>query len=411
MTNGQPERLPSEAHVAEVGEEPIQASQRPRSDLFEVSDSLPFPILVTDRSSTVIGANAAAREFLGDLLSREADGTRTCCELFGCGQADGPVPSGCLTGLARGAGEGLPEVRVDLPEGSPTGAAWVTAAPVRGDRSLVVFQLRPGDPRDRRRRTKPHWIRGPQVRISALGCTRVEAPEGPIGGDWLDHRPGQILKYLTCERHRIVHAEAIWPNSGPKVLGNVRYFVHVLREKLEPGRPKGAPSSFIVAGKGGYAIDRDHVSVDADDFVRETEAGLAAFAGGEAASAAEHLDRGLRLYEGDFLSDELYATWAFVERDRLRDLASEALRTLAEIRLGEGDRQAAARHLERLAQMHPLDNDVQRRLLALWVNSGQRTQAARRYSALRALIRREFGEDLDFQLSDLRESDGSPPPG
>ena len=37
------------------------------------------------------------------------------------------------------------------------------------------------------------------------------------------------------------------------------------------------------------------------------------------------------MYRGDFLADEPYAEWALHERDRLRDLAAGALRTLAEI--------------------------------------------------------------------------------
>jgi DNA-binding winged helix-turn-helix (wHTH) protein len=99
--------------------------------------------------------------------------------------------------------------------------------------------------------------------IKALGRIRVDSREGPVGGNWLAQRPGQILKYLTCERDRVVQAEeiaeALWPFSGRQALGSVRHYIHALRHKLEPGRSARAGSTFIVTVRGGYAIDRRHV--------------------------------------------------------------------------------------------------------------------------------------------------------
>src|SRR3954447_15918714 len=111
------------------------------------------------------------------------------------------------------------------------------------------------------------------LRVFTLGRLRVESPEGELSGDWIDQRAGQLLRYLACERRRIAPAdaiaEAIWPQAGPAAQNRGRYVVHVLRERLEPHRPKGVESSYVVCKRGGYALASGEVWIDADDFEAE----------------------------------------------------------------------------------------------------------------------------------------------
>jgi DNA-binding SARP family transcriptional activator len=289
------------------------------------------------------------------------------------------------------------------PGGGPVTAVWVTAAAV-GARPAAVFHLRPGDARDRRRRSDPHWLTGPELRITAFGRSRVDTPEGPLRGEWLQQRPGQLLKFLIAERNRVVPADVIadnlWPGTGRQGLGNVRYFMHALREKLEPHRPRGQRSSFIVTVQGGYALDRRHVRIDADDYDEAISQGLEAAARNDDEFAIERLKDALALYRGDFLADEPYAEWAYAERDRLRGLAARALRAAA---ASEEDFEAATAHLERLATLEPYDADVHRELLTAWLRQGRVSNAARRYDAYRARLQRDLGEQPDFVLADLRD--------
>src|SRR4051812_29394748 len=275
-----------------------------------------------------------------------------------------------------------------------------------GPRPAAVFHLRPGDARDRRRRSDPHWLSGPELRITAFGRTRVDTPEGPLRGEWLQQRPGQLLKYLICQRNRVVPAdviaEALWPGTGRQGLGNVRYFMHALREKLEPHRPRGARSSFILTVQGGYALDRRHVRIDADDFDEAISQGLEAASRSDDEFASARLKDALALYRGDFLADEPYAEWALDERDRMHNLAGRALRALTKVMLAKHELDAAAEYLEQMAELEPLAGETHRDLLAVWLALGRRTEAARRYAIYRTRILREFGEEPEFQLADLR---------
>jgi DNA-binding SARP family transcriptional activator len=368
----------------------------------DVLDRLPYGVVVLD-VRRVVSANAAAARLLCDL---ERPGPAAHChELFACRATGGPCEQGCLAERAAVAPEALPEIRIDAARGGGASALWVTAAPLGGE-NRVVLHLRPGDSRDRRRRSEPHWLTGPDLRISAFGRTWVDSREGPIGGRWLSQRPGLLLKYLIAERNRVVHAEeigdALWPASGRQSVNNVRHFMHSLRQKLEPDRPKGTESSFVVTVQSGYALNRRRVQIDADEFEESTSAGLTAAGSGADAEAEAHLERSVALYRGDLLADEPFAEWAYDERDRLRGLAAQGIRELVRIRLAREDFESASASLEKLAELEPYDVDVQQLLLAVLKAQGRRSEAARRYTAFKARIARDFGEEPGFDLADAR---------
>lgn len=283
-----------------------------------------------------------------------------------------------------------PRVRLDL-AAMDAGSVGIAAAPLDDDGAHVVVELRAAMPSSVPRR----------LRIHAMGELRVETPEGPLSGDWLDQRPGELLRFLVCSRGRVVPtdaiAEAIWPHVGAGATNTVRQFVHALRDRLEPGRPPHAASAFVECRRGGYSLRRDRVWIDADAFEHEASDGLDALAATDRATAQEHLERAAALYRDDFLSDEPYADWAFVERERLRAVAHNVLQTLADL---HHDRPAtSAGYLERLAELEPFDDDVERQLIAAWLRLGRKSRAARHYESFRVRLMREFGERPDFELS------------
>jgi DNA-binding SARP family transcriptional activator len=373
-----------------------------RADLaVSIFEDYPYAILVQDRAGRLVACNRVARRILGPRVTLEA-GDDVGCRILGCRRPGGRLEGACLHERAAGHDGPLPELRIDLPGGAGAHAAWATVSELRG-LGLVLTELRPEttSPSDL---PGPDWTDGPQLRVFVLGRTCVMNGDERLGGRWIDNRAGHILKLLIAERHRSVFSEEIlaqlWPEASSADTRGLRYFVHVLRERLEPDGVARPPSSFVKATRGGYAIETEHVWVDADAFEELVTAGLSAYEAGDE-SAAELLQRGIDLYRGEFLADEPYAEWAFPERDRLRQVASDGLRALATLDERTGDLAGATASLARLAELEPFDVDVHRELLTVLLRRGRRSEALRRYDMLRRRMLSTFDETLDFSLAQL----------
>ena len=363
---------------------PRAAATLPAVAWAEAFEVLPEAALVLAGDGRMLVANAAGRALLG----RRAQPGTPCCALLGC------RPGFCLSARAR-AGESL-QHQVALEDGA---AAWASA--VAGPAGQVVVTLnRLAGPAGLPPEDLP-----PRLLVRALGRTRIEAEEGTRGTEeWLGHKPGQVLKYLVCERGRVVPLEELlevfWPHAGRAGAANVRQAIHTLRDRLEPGRPKHRASGYVLARPGGYELAPGRVVIDADDFEAQARTGLDALARGDGRAQAA-LAQAAAAYGGSFLVDEPYAEWALAERARLQELAVQVLRGLATLTAAAGDEDAAGEHLQRLAELEPLDMEAQRDLLALMLRRGRHSEALRRYELVRRRYRRTFGTDPALTLEGL----------
>lgn len=369
----------------------------PWSGLFQ---QFPYGLVLGDRDGRLLEVNGQGSRILKLRPDDSRRDAATCCELI-CNHA--PDLGACLTSLALAGTDVLPEVRIDIEYGDPA-AAWVLATPVGEGEPHVVFQLRPAAAGDRRRRTAVDWSSFPALRIDALGDFEISGPAGPIDGEWLQQRPGELLRYLVCGRSRPVAseqiAEAIWPDAIRRdASASVRHYVHKLRACLEPERQARVPSLYVVTRRGSYALEGTWV--DADEFEHRVRVGLGALARGNRGAAREWLGQARAFYRGDFLAEYPYAEWAVPERDRLRELAAQMLRALAEIELDVGNDAAGSEHARDLAEMEPFDLEAQRTYMELCVRLGRRSEAARRHTVLRHRMRRRFGEEPGFTLAEL----------
>ena len=247
----------------------------------------------------------------------------------------------------------------------------------------------------------------PPLRITTLGSLRLECGGADLGGEWLDHRPGRLRRYLISARGRRAPVEELvdmlWPSSRTQGLTSLRQGVHGLRDRLEPDRQKQTPSRCILARRNAYELNTESIVVDADEFDEEGRCCPPDRDALESDVADAHLANAAQLYRDEFLSEERYAEWTINERGRLADLAADVLRALAKSHLEAGEAPSATSALQRLADLEPLDLDAQRDLITLMIRQRRHGEAARRYEQVRRQFTRAFGHEPDFALSDLVE--------
>ena len=340
--------------------------------------------------------NPAARVLLGPAA---ADGAR-CCDLLGCRPpGDGPA-AGCVTELVlRGDGP-LAERQV----------------PLRRRRRRVAHRPSPVGERRPGRRHAPPARRAPpgwRARTCRRACacarsgargwrpTRRRSPD-----EWLGHRPGQVLKYLICERGRVVPhdelLEVFWPNAGPR-----------RRHQRAPGDPHAArPARAGPPARQGVRLRRrahgrlragPRPRVDRRRRLRGARPRRARRARSAATSSAP-APRSPRRSPPTAATSWPTSPTRSGRCSSARACASWSPRCCAASRgstQAAGDDEAAAEHLQRLAELEPLDLAVQRELIALMLRRGRHSEALRRYELVRRRYRRAFGTEPDFALADL----------
>jgi tetratricopeptide (TPR) repeat protein len=110
-----------------------------------------------------------------------------------------------------------------------------------------------------------------------------------------------------------------------------------------------------------------------------------------------------------------FEEWFRTERERLAELAQEALVKLLRRQLGRGPIEAAVHTATRLLALDPLQEAVHRTLMRLYVRQGRRAAALRQYQVCVEALRKELGIEPDAQTQrlyrDILQRQGRQPAG
>jgi DNA-binding SARP family transcriptional activator len=222
----------------------------------------------------------------------------------------------------------------------------------------------------------------------------VRAPsDRPIA---LSSRKGQaLLAYLGAHpgepQARDKLTALLWPDVDDRqARQSLRQTLFDLRKALAPVK-KG-----VLRMEGDtVALDPGAVEVDATSFEWLVAQGT-----------AESLERAAALYRGDLLEGFTvnagpFEDWLLAERERMRELAQEALGKLLAKQSAAGPAEPAIRTALRLLSLDPLEEGVQRALMRLYVRQGRRTAALKQYQVCVAVLRKELGVDPEPETREL----------
>ena len=182
-------------------------------------------------------------------------------------------------------------------------------------------------------------------------------------------------------RSRDKLAGLLWSDRGDsQARDSLKQAVFKLRRSLD-----GVQPSPLLADREFVSLERAAVAVDVAEFEQLIGEGT-----------TDSLARAAALYRGDLLDgldlrDAAFDEWLLMERQRLRDLAREALAKLVDRHMASGAHDQAAAAARRLLAIDPLREVAHRALMQIYAAQGQTALALKQYQLCRDALQSELG--------------------
>jgi TolB-like protein len=189
-------------------------------------------------------------------------------------------------------------------------------------------------------------------------------------------------------------AGLLWSDRGdPQARDSLKHSLTRLRQ----GFPSET-SQPIIADRNSVSLDSRGVTIDVATFEQLLREGTPA-----------GLEQAAALYRGDLLDgigirDPAFEDWLLVERQRLRQLAEDALNRLMAQSMAAGAKERTADVARRLLALDPLREVACRALMQIHAEQAQTAQALKLYEALRDRLHRELGVNPEPETVQLYES-------
>ena len=193
-----------------------------------------------------------------------------------------------------------------------------------------------------------------------------------------------LLAYLAMhprQRHlRDKLATLLWEDApAEQVRPSLRQTLFAIRQIL--------PFDPMLVDGDGVAFAADEVSVDVSEFEQVARS-----------HDPDELERATALYQGDLLEgispgSAQFEEWLRAERERLHELALEALARLLAHRMKLGTTEPAIETALRLLSLDPLQEVTHRALMRLYALQGRRAAALRQYQLCVDVLQRELSAE------------------
>ncbi len=239
----------------------------------------------------------------------------------------------------------------------------------------------------------------PKLRFQTLGGLRVWRGETPVEDkEWEGHQPQLLLKAIIARgpqgAPKEVLMEDLWPEASPHLTEkNFKVNLHRLRKTLEPTLDKTLDYSYVHLKAGLVFLDPDLCRVDMYEFLSLCQQGEKLEQTGDLKGAMALYHRALELYDGDFLSEELYHASISLKRDELQESMLAVLNRLAKLYEDKGSVVKATECYMKVVQTDPLAEAACRRLMQLYAQRGLRNAALRVYEDCKRALQEMLNTD------------------
>lgn len=224
---------------------------------------------------------------------------------------------------------------------------------------------------------------GYQLRVQTLGEFRLWRGNQEVSpAEWRREKARRLFQVLITHRGRMLDRdqilEMLWPELDLNTARRDFKVAHsTLCKALEPERPEGVPSAYIVRDGSRYGLR------PGADIWLDVEVMAALIAEGDrllnidAEAALERYRRALSLYAGDYLEECIYEDWSSEERERLLALYLRTADRVADLLARKEAWEEVLRVCQEILARDPCWEQAYRWMMLAYARTGRRSQALR----------------------------------
>lgn len=240
---------------------------------------------------------------------------------------------------------------------------------------------------------------GYQLRVQTLGPFRVwRGAREILPSEWRREKARKLFqvlltyRYTRLDRDQIL--EMLWPDLDPETAKrDFKVALSTLCKVLEPERPEGIPSAYIIRDGSRYGLrPYADIWIDVEEFEREVARGDALF-NQDPSKALEHYRQALALYQGDYLEYCLYDSWCEGERERILNLYLRSAERVAELLSRQEAWEEVLAVCRAILARDPCWEQAYRLMMLAYARTGRRTQALKTFKRCVEWLRKELQVD------------------
>lgn len=200
--------------------------------------------------------------------------------------------------------------------------------------------------------------------------------------EWTSLKARSVLRYLVANQGRPVPKETLmdlfWPDANFEAARrNLHQAIYCLRHTLRREDPELSP---ILFENDCYLLNPTlNIWIDYVEFKERVDTGRILEQAGRHKEAAAVYTLAERLYTGDFLADDLFEEWAYVQREHLRSLYLDLTSRLSDYYLVQQDYSKVIHLGQKVLRHDSCYEDAHRWLMWGYLARGQRQLALRQY--------------------------------
>jgi len=248
----------------------------------------------------------------------------------------------------------------------------------------------------------------PSLRVHCLGRFQVFKGKEEIPSElWRSKKAKMLFKLLLHHRShgyvsKEVFMEHIWPEGDPEKTAKLYHVaLTTLRRILEPNLERGQLSTYLKTDGDTYLLDLGKEGfTDLDIF---EEACRKAKDVTDAQQCIKYLLEADKLYNGDFLEEDLYEPWCLKERERLKELQLSVLASIIDYFAQKKELETAIKYSHSYLAIDAYAEDIYQNLMKLYAFTGNKPMVLKTYERCKDNIIHDLGCPLSQETELLAE--------